>query len=460
MSEPEAAVGIGRPYAARHTGRVARKVQHAGVKPAIDDMTQRIGKYQLKQELGRGAASVVYLAYDDFLNADLALKVYSPPSEDEQNDQDVAASVQFVSEAALAGKLVHPHIVTIVDAVAEENLRYVAMEYVAGGSLLRHTRKDNLLPVDEVIEIAFKCCGALEFASRLGVIHRDIKPSNILRDTDHEVKVADFGAAFIRGVRTSETFRLSSPSYGAPEQIQGHQPSVQSDMFSVGVMLYELLTGQKPFRGASVEETLHRILSAKQAPPSTLRPEMPARLDAVIDRFLQKWPADRYANWAEAALDLANVGRMSVYRQSIPDSEKFTSLRASPLLAEFEDAEIWETLAHGKWARLPAQHVLVHEGEPGDTLLLVAAGGAKVMSQGRLLNVLSDGDCFGEMAYVQGPGSIRSATVQTTTDSLVVEFSRDTLQGLSAGSQLKLANALLKIMAERLALSNARVARS
>lgn len=419
-------------------------------------MDQRIGKYLLKRELGRGAASVVHLAYDDFLNADLALKVYQPPSDD---PDDVSASVQFVSEAALAGRLVHPHIVTIVDAVADPDWRYVAMEYVPGGSLQGHTRKERLLPVGEVIQIAFKCCGALEYASRLGVVHRDIKPSNVLLDTDREIKVADFGAAFIRGVRTTEEFRLSSPSYAAPEQIRGNDPSPQSDMFSLGVMLFELLTGEKPFRGTDVDDTMQRILTARATPPSVLRPEMPTLLDAVVDRFLQKSPGDRYANWAEAALDLANVGRMSVYHQSVPDSEKFTALKDAPLVSDCEDAEIWELLRHGHWKRVPAQHMLVREGEPGDTLLVIARGGAKVMAQGRLLNVLHAGDCFGEMAYVQGPGSIRSATVQTTTDSLVVEFDSARLAELSPSSQLKFANKLLRIMAERLALANARLAR-
>jgi CRP-like cAMP-binding protein len=129
-------------------------------------------------------------------------------------------------------------------------------------------------------------------------------------------------------------------------------------------------------------------------------------------------------------------------------------------MTEFDDAGLWEMALHAKWSRVPAQHVLVQEGEAGDSLLLVAQGSAKVMSQGRLLNVLSDGDCFGEMAYVQGPGSVRSATVQTNTDTLVAEFDRADLQGLSAASQLKLANALLRILAERLTLANARVARS
>ncbi|MFO1320301.1 MAG: serine/threonine-protein kinase [Burkholderiales bacterium] len=419
-------------------------------------MEERIGKYQLRHELGRGAASVVYLAYDDFLNADLALKVYQPYSA----DLEVSASVQFVSEASLAGKLIHPHIVTIIDAVAEPGCRYVAMEYVPGGSLRRHTSPDRLLPVDEVIQVAFKCCSALEFASRLGVVHRDMKPSNVLLDTDGEVKVADFGAAFIRGVRTTEEFRLSSPSYTPPEQIQGQPPSAQGDMFSLGVMLYELLTGAKPFRGANVEDTLHRIRTFTPAAPSTLRSGLPTAVDDIVARLLQKWPADRYANWAEAALDLATVGRMSVYDQSVPDSEKFTALKSASLTREFDDAEIWEIVHHGRWQRVPPQHVLVQEGEPGDTLMLIVTGEAKVMSQGRLLNLLHGGDCFGEMAYVHGPGSVRGATVQTTTDTVTVEFDRATLNEVSMSSRLKLADALLKVLAERLTLANARVARS
>ncbi|MBK8016590.1 MAG: protein kinase [Betaproteobacteria bacterium] len=419
-------------------------------------MEERIGKYLLRKELGRGAASVVYLAFDEFLNADLALKIYLPVP---GSEFETAAAVQFVSEASLAGKLVHPHIVTIVDAVAEPGRRYVAMEYVEGGSLRQFTRPDTLLPVSDVVQIAFKCCSALEFASRLGVVHRDIKPSNILMDSGGDIKVADFGAAFIRGVRTTEEFQLSSPSYCPPEQIQGQPPSAQGDMFSLGVMLYELLTGTKPFRGQNVEETLRQIRTASPVPPSVKRPDLPPLLDAVIGRFLKKWPGDRYANWAEAALDLANVGRMSVYRQSIPDSEKFTALKSASLTAGFDDGELWNTVRHARWQRVPAQHVLVTEGEPGDTLLLIAQGSAKVMSQGRLLNVLHTGDCFGEMAYVQGPGSTRSATIQTTTDTIVAEFSRESLSGLSAETQLKLANTMLRVLAERLAFANARISR-
>lgn len=418
-------------------------------------MEERVGKYQLRSEIGRGASSIVYLAFDDFLNADLALKVYLPESSAERA---MTADVQFVSEAALAGRLEHPHIVTIVDAVAEPGRRYVAMEYVAGGSLVRYSVKERLMPVADLVQIAFKCCGALDYASRLGIVHRDIKPSNILLDGAGDMKLADFGAAFVRGVRTTERFKLSSPSYTPPEQIREESPSAQGDMFSLGVTLYELLTGVKPFRGETVEARLQSILQETHVPPSHLRPDLPPIFDTILDRFLRKWPEERYPNWAEAALDLANAGRLSIYDMVVPDSEKFTALRESSLTREFDDVEAWDAVRHGRWRRLRPQEVVVREGDPGDSLLLIARGEAAVTTQGRMLNVLRTGDCFGEMGYAQGPEARRSATVLTLTDTLVAEFTPELIAQLSTGTQLKLARTLLRVLAERLTFTNARLA--
>lgn len=417
-------------------------------------MEERVGKYLLRSELGRGASSIVYLAFDDFLNADLALKVYLPESSAERA---MTADVQFVSEAALAGRLEHPHIVTIVDAVAEPGRRYVAMEYVAGGSLVRYSVKERLMPVADLVQIAFKCCGALDYASRLGIVHRDIKPSNILLDGAGDMKLADFGAAFVRGVRTTERFKLSSPSYTPPEQIREEPPSAQGDMFSLGVTLYELFTGLKPFRGDSVEARMQSILEDTHVPPSQLRPDLPPIFDDIVDRFLRKQPQERYGNWAEAALDLANAGRLSIYDMAVPDSEKFTALRESSLTRDFDDVEAWDAVRHGQWRRLRPQEVIVREGDPGDSLLIIARGEAAVTSQGRMLNVLRTGDCFGEMGYAQGPEARRSATVQTLTDTLVAEFTPELIAQLSTSTQLKLARTLLRVLAERLSFTNARL---
>jgi serine/threonine protein kinase len=417
-------------------------------------MEERIGKYQVRSELGRGKSSVVFLAYDEFLNSDLAVKVYLPETEPERAN---AASAQFMSEASLAGKLVHPHIVTIVDAVAEPDRRYVAMEYVPGGNLQRHTVRDRLLPADDVVQIAFKCCGALEYAHRHGVVHRDIKPSNILVESGTDVKVADFGAAYVRGVLTTQRSRLGSPSYVSPEQIRDEAPSPQGDMFSLGVMLYEMLAGQKPFRGADLQETLELILNADPTPPSKLRQELPASVDPIVLRMLAKSPGERYGNWAEAALELARLGRMSIYDQIVPDSEKFSTLKTSSLLRDFEELELWQLARLATWRRVPAQEVLIREGDRGDSLFVIARGEAKVMLQGRLLDLVRAGDCFGDIGYVYGNDGRRNATVQTATDAIVAEFSRDMLTNLSIESRLHFANALLRVMAERLTFLSARL---
>ncbi len=419
-------------------------------------MESRIGKYQIKAELGRGRSSVVYLAFDEFLNAELAVKVYLP------NDvpaHAMTANAQFISEQALSGRLIHPHIVTIIDAYAEGDLRYVAMEHVPGGNLQAYTRPEHLLPVADVIEIAFKCCGALDYAHRQGVVHRDIKPSNILRTSGTDVKLADFGAAFVADVISTQEFRLSSPAYTPPEQILGDEPTHHGDMFSLGVMLYELFTGTRPFRGDSAQEILDRVVSLPVEPPTVRRPDLPRQIDSIVLRMLEKSPANRYPTWAEAALALVTAGRLSVYDHEIADSEKFIALRRSTFLRSLGEGELWEAARHGEWRRLPAQHVIVTEGDRGDSLFVLARGSAKVLLKGKLLDLLRPGDGFGDVGFALGPDALRSATIQTTTDVIVVEFPRSTIERLPASSQLKLSLALLRVMAQRLAFTSERLVR-
>jgi serine/threonine protein kinase len=415
---------------------------------------EQIGKYKIKHELGRGTSSVVYLAYDEFADAEVALKIYDPdaPTRDTR-----VFKGQFMSEAALAGKLIHPHIVAILDAVVDERYTYIAMEYVHGGNLSRYTTAERLLPVADIIEMAFKCCGALDYAYRQGVVHRDIKPANILVARGTEVKLADFGAAFLRDLETTQRVRVGSPSYIAPEQIRDDPLTHQSDMFSLGVCLYEMLVGRRPFTGTSTAEVLDRVLNENAVPPIALRGDLPVELNELVLCMLQKYPEDRYPDWAELALHLARLGGLSVFDQAIRDSEKFLALRPSPLLKTLSDAEVWELARIGRWRRIPSQSALVREGEPGDSIYLLARGEAKVTSRGRLLNVLHAGDCFGEMGYVQEQTSNRQATVETTADTLVAELPREYLDALSLSCQLKFNRALLRALADRLALANVRV---
>ena len=417
-------------------------------------MLERVGKYQLKRELGKGTRSTVYLAYDEFYGSDVAVKVYD---DEGQSPASRVPRAQFLSEAALAGKLSHPHIVTILDAVVEERFSYVAMEYVHGGNLYRFTSPERLLPVADVVEIAFKCCGALDYAYRQGVVHRDIKPANILVARGTDVKVADFGAAFVRDAETTQKLRIGSPSYVAPEQIRDDPLTHQSDMYSLGVVLYELLVGRRPFYAGNMEDLLAMVLGEDPVRPSVWRPELPEELDVVVQRMLCKYPQERYPDWAELALELARIGHLSVYDQVIRDSEKFLALRPAALLTQFSDADLWELTRIGQWRRVPSQTVLLNEGKSGDSLFILARGEAKVTARGRLLNVLRAGECFGEMAYARDQAASRQATVETSTDALLVELTRSALDGLSIGCQLQLNRALLRALADRLELANVRL---
>jgi serine/threonine protein kinase len=419
-------------------------------------METRVGKYLLRHKLGTGTSGTVHLALDEFSGREVAIKFYnSPKSESDAN----LARVQFLTEAALAGRLVHPHIAAILDAAADDKATYVVTEYVAGGNLTRYAEAGSLLPVPEVIELAFKCAGALDYAFRNSVVHRDIKPANILRSVQTGIKVTDFGVAYLRNADHTQITSVGSPYYASPEQATGAEVSHLSDMFSLGVVLYELLTGRRPFGGETGGMVLYHVVSSEPEPLLELRPDLPAELATIVARALRKKPGDRYENWAEFALDLAKAGRLSRYDADIPDSAKFMALKRQPVLAVLDDAELWEFVNAGRWSRLPAQQAVLREGEAGDSLYLLAEGEAKVTLQGRLLNVLGTGEWFGEQSYVGGGASPRQATVQTTMDSVVVEFPIPALDALSERCQKRFAKALLRLLAERLALSNVRISR-
>ncbi|MDH4192140.1 MAG: serine/threonine-protein kinase [Betaproteobacteria bacterium] len=415
----------------------------------------RFGKFELRKVIGKGATGTVYLARDTFSEMDVALKVLDP---DVVREAELEGSSvrQFMNEASLAGKLTHPHIASIYEAVVNQNSGYIAIEYVPGGDLRQYTAPNELLPVADAVEIAFKCCGALDYAYRQGIVHRDIKPANIMVVEGTNIKLADFGAAFFRRAHDTQIQMVGSPLYMSPEQIQGKDLGQQSDMFSLGVVLYELFTGRRPFLGDNLSDVLNKVLSEDPPPPSVLREGLTTEIDRILLKMLRKSRKQRYATWADLALALASVGRMSVFQQEVPDSEKYLALRKVAFLKELNDSEIWELLHAGKWKRVPAQSVILREGDTGNTLLLLGGGQAKVTKQDRLLNLLNAGEYFGDMAYVKEGAIPRQATVTTMTEALVAEFSAIAVRQTSTRCQLQLTNALLSTLVERLALADAR----
>ncbi|MDA0224924.1 MAG: serine/threonine-protein kinase [Proteobacteria bacterium] len=420
------------------------------------DLSLQVGKYDIEKLLGKGATGTVYLAVDTFSGGKVALKTIEPEVFRDPEFGTVYRS-QFLNEASLAGKLKHPHIVTIYDAVVQDDSGHIAMELVMGGDLSAHVTPETLLPVADVLQIGFKCCGALEYAAREGIVHRDIKPANIMRAGDTDVKIADFGAAFLRKSQVVQTATMGSPFYMSPEQVSGGEATFHSDMYALGVVLYELLTGQRPFQADNLEALVARIMNDEPAPPSGVRKDLPPAIERVVLRAMQKRPQDRYPDWSGFAVDLSNAMRLVMPAGAIPDSEQFVTLKKVDMLSALSDAELWELAHAGRWFRVPAKTAIVSEDEPGTSFFFLATGQVKVIRGGRLLNLVDESECFGEMAFIRGGELPRHATVEAFTDVLLAEFAPEALEKMSLGAQLQLTRALVRNVVDRLALANSRI---
>ena len=428
-------------------------------KPAFQmDLTLQVGKYEVQKLLGKGASGTVYLARDTFTSKEVALKTIEPEVFRDPEFGTVHRS-QFLNEASLAGKLRHPHIVLILDAVVGENSGYIAMELVMGGDLSKHITPDTLLPVPDVLQIGFKCCGALEYAAKEGIVHRDIKPANIMVAQGTEVKIADFGAAVLKKSQVVQTAAMGSPYYMSPEQLQGKELGFHSDMYSLGVVLYELLAGRRPFLADNIEALMQKIIEQEPQPPSALRAELPKPLDALVLRAMKKAPEQRYATWAEFALELSKAGQLVRPPGTIPDSERYVALKSVPMLSTLADSELWELARAGRWSRIEKAKKIVKEKDRGTSFFFLAKGDAKVTKGGRLLNMVTGGEFIGEMAYIAGGELPRHATVESSTELLLAEFEPAALDKMSLGAQLQLTRALVRNVADRLALANTRIAR-
>jgi serine/threonine protein kinase len=421
-------------------------------------MIKKIGKYEIIRELGKGATSIVYEALDPFVNRHVAMKVvFAEALGDKEHGKRYRKL--FLTEASLAGKLSHPHIVSIYDAVADDEASYIVMEYVDGSTLEQYSRPERLLPINKVIEIVFKCTKALDYAAKQGVIHRDIKPANImLSGGENDIKITDFGAAQTSATETTQITGIGSPAYMSPEQVKEQPLTHQTDIFSLGVVLYQMLTGRLPFLANNNYTMIYQILNATAPRPSDARPEVPPQLDAIVLRALQKNTAERYQSWEAFSRDLVAVfGNLQKPEKNIPDSEKFNVLRQITFFKNFADVELWEVLRITTWHKFPPAHALIKEGDIGRSFFTIAAGEVKVTKQDKLLNVLRAGDCFGEMAYLGKKQFQRTASVVSSTDVTVIEIKSDALAQASELVRHHFNGAFLEILVDRLSMANTRL---
>jgi serine/threonine protein kinase len=429
----------------------------AATVPGLPSVLEKIGKYEVIKELGKGATSSVYQAYDPFQKRQVAVKVVFPEALGDKEHGKRYRKL-FVTEASLAGKLSHPHIVAIYDAVADEGMNYIVMEYVDGTTLEQYARPESLLPVERIVEIVYKCARALEYASRQGVIHRDIKPANILLAGETDIKISDFGAALTVAAETTQVSGVGSPAYMSPEQVKELPLTYQTDIFSLGVLLYQLLTGRLPFKGANNYSMIYQIINTDPPRPIEVRPNLPPRVDAIVMRALQKNTAARYQTWDEMAHDLATaLGTEEKREEVFAESEKFDTLRALDFFSQFSDVELWEVLRLATWHKHPRDTVLIQENDIGSSFFILVSGEVKVVKQDRLLNVLRAGECFGEMAYLGKQKFQRSASIVSLSDIAVIEIRAETLSKASDLCRHHFHGAFLELLVDRLAMANLRL---
>jgi serine/threonine protein kinase len=425
--------------------------------PAVE----QIGKYRVLGELGRGATGAVYLAEDSFNNRSVAIKVMFPEVLKDAQDGAMYRSM-FLNEASLAGKIMHPHIVAIYDAVVEEGMSYIVMEYVEGGTLEKYCKPDNLLDPQTVAEIVFKCVRALAFANTQGLIHRDVKPGNILYKSGSDIKVGDFGAALNRVSDKTQVAAVGSPLYMAPEILTGAKATVQSDIYALGMVMYMLLSGRAPFEASNAASLAYQIVNHDPEPPSRFRPDLSAPMEDIVKQAMSKDIARRYQSWEDFGKDLAALwqGEQSPQqdKSEVSDTEQFSLLKTLSFFRDFPENELWEVLRISKWRPFPIETVLISEGDVGDSFFILASGTVRVTRGKRLLNVLGVGDCFGEMSYLAKRDGPRSASITTATACIVIKVRAAELSSASPSCRRLFDRKFLETLVSRLETANQQLA--
>ena len=430
--------------------------------PAASDLPKFIGKYRVLRRLGEGATSDVFLARDDFHDVEVAIKRVRAWALTSRGGPGEQFPFRFyAAEAALAGRFQHPNVVQILDAVPDEMAPYLVMEYVPGVTLKHFCRTDRLLPLDQIVELGFKCAMALSYVFRQGLIHRDVKPANLLAVLDAQgvvtdVKISDFGSALNLNSDSTQVHRVGSLAYMPPEQIEGGDVDSRADIYALGAVLYHLVAGRPPFDAPNQMALMHQIYH--QAPTSLqgLRSGVTPELDAVILRALAKHPGERYADWEAFGKALSEL----VARQLVPlarlyevkDSERFNMLRELEFFADFGDVELWEVVHRARWRRFPLEHALYKKGQEGNTFHIIAQGEVEVFRDGAKVATLGQGTSVGEMAYLAPNPELRrhSTDIKVSEICTTISFTPESLGLLSPECQHRFDRAFIQVLVRRL----------
>ncbi len=385
-----------------------------------------IGRYEIIRKLGEGGAAVVYLGKDRYIKRLVAIKMSRPTSD--------RGRERFFVEAQSAGMLSHPNIVAVYDADIYKDFCYLTLEYVDGPTLKKFCVKDALLPPARAVEIVFSACNALDYAHRKGVIHKDIKPSNIMLNREGAVKITDFGIAQMIG-KTAELGVMGTPSYMSPEQAEDGIVGLQTDIFSLGCVMYELLTGERAFPGDNHFTIMYKIINKEPEPMLKIRPDLPEILEQIVGKALAKDVKERYQSCMAFAdeLRVALRGLTGVVFRDEDTGEVVDYVHHVPFFHNFTREQVAELVEANSIIRVPVGNIVVAEGEISDTFYIVLSGKLKIMKGDEEIAVIGDGECFGEMAYIAGQA--RFATVIADTDCILMEIKPTFVDRLSKSIQ-------------------------
>ena len=411
---------------------------------------ERIGKYLIINEVGQGSTGRVFLSHDPYYGRDVAIKLYNVDNEEDERKANVTRKM-FFNEAQMVGHLQHPNILPIYDAGEEGGSYYVVTEHVHGArTLAAYCKPDNLLRIDDVVQIVFKCAKALHYAHSRGVIHRDIKPSNIMLTLDNDVRIIDFGIALVTDSEISRIEGIAgSPSYMSPEQVQSAEITSKSDIYSLGAVMYELLTGFRPFRANTLSKLLHQIVYATAPPIHTLRSDISEEFEDLVATALQKDPERRFSSGLEFAGRLTEVFHsLQAHEERTDQQAHFDELRRLRFFHEFSHSEIWELLRASEWREYSDGEEIIREGEMDDRFYIIVSGEVKARSGRREIGTLARGDCFGETSYVRG--ARRTASITASSPVTLVRVSSTLLEQASSACQLRFNKVFLRSLIERL----------